>query len=257
LVERTSDEVTLGSDPLPDVVFSEVLAQAEAAVNGGDVLTHMEEPGRLYLPPGAPPERIEGMTEHLAALAVPIEFRPAEADATLDGLARALSHLPVAPPIPTSGGAVVVVVGARREVRVAARQLLGHLALEPSDLIEADPTDLCRQRVVRRRASNKVTLLSVEASLRAHLLPQVATWIEKVKPDYVLGAVPATAKRADIVHWASQLGPLDALALSRLADTASPGELMGTLPIYLLDGREASTLTWVLRLLSPDLGSGR
>jgi len=68
-------------------------------------------------------------------------------------------------------------------------------------------------------------------------------------PDYVLGAVPATAKRADVEHWRAQVGHLQALALSRLGNTASPGELMGLLPISTLDGEEASTLRWVLTLL--------
>jgi hypothetical protein len=49
------------------------------------------------------------------------------------------------------------------------------------------------------------------------------------------------------------VGHLHALALSRLGDTASPGELMGLLPITSLDGEEASTLRWVLTLLRASL----
>jgi hypothetical protein len=64
-----------------------------------------------------------------------------------------------------------------------------------------------------------------------------------------VGAVPATAKRSDVELWRVQLGHLDTLALSRLADTATPGELMGLLPIGYLDGEEASTLRWVSILL--------
>ena len=36
LVEGTSDELTLGSAPVPAAVFSEVLAEAQAAVSGAD-----------------------------------------------------------------------------------------------------------------------------------------------------------------------------------------------------------------------------
>ena len=96
-------------------------------------------------------------------------------------------------------------------------------------------------------------MVVVEASLRSRDLAVAASWIEQVKPDYVLGAVAATAKRADVEHWRAQVGRLDALALSRLGHTASPGELMGLLPIAFLDGEEASTLRWVLTLLRTTL----
>jgi hypothetical protein len=184
---------------------------------------------------------------------VPAAYRPHPSEATLDGLARALATLPVAPAVPTEGGAVIVVVGAGREARAAARALLERLGLESSALLTVEPTDLARQRVVRRRSSNKVTVLAVEASLRARRLTAVASWIDQVQPDYVLGAVPATAKRADVEHWRAQVGHLHALALSRLGNTASPGELMGLLPITTLDGAEASTLRWVLTLLGANV----
>jgi len=267
LVEGTSDEVTLGSDPLPDAVFSEVLAEAQAAVSGGDVLTQPQpQPQPQRNPePLAPPvpssgveqERIEGLVESLAALGVPIEYRPHDAEATLDGLARALDNLPVAPPIPNIGGSVIAVVGARRDAHAAAHQLSACLGLEPSDLIAADPTDSYRLRMACRRVSNEVTLVWVEASLRTRRLPDVSGWLQKVRPDYVLGVVPATAKRSDVAHWGGQLGRIDALAVVRLADTTTPGELMGGFPISLIDGMEASTLRWVWRLLGATLQSGQ
>jgi hypothetical protein len=102
-----------------------------------------------------------------------------------------------------------------------------------------------------------VTVLVVEATLRSRRLSTVASWLEQVKPDYVLGAVPATAKRADVERWAAQVGHLQALALSRLAHTASPGELMGLLPITSLDGEEASPLRWVLTLLRATVEQAR
>ena len=256
LVERTSDEVTLGSDPVPDAAFSEVLAEAEAAVSGGGgVLTQPQpqpqpQPFALAVPSSSvEPARIEGLIENLTALGVPIEYRPHDAEATLDGLVRALSILPEAPPIPKVGGSVIAVVGARRDAYAAAHQLLARLGLETSDLIAADPTDSYRMRVACRRVSNEVTLVCVEASLRARCLPGVAGWLQKVNPDYVLGVVPSTAKRSDVAHWGGQLGRIDALAVARLADTTTPGELMGGFPISLIDGMEASTLRWVWRLL--------
>jgi hypothetical protein len=254
LVEGTNDELTIGSAPVPAAVFSEVLAEAQAAVSGADVGAHPQwSPPRNALTALTGPERIEGLNDSLASIGVPRSYRPKETEATLDGLARVLATLPVAPTAPTCGGSVIVVVGAAREAQAAARDLQAQLGLAPSDLLTVDRTDAGRQKVARRRASNRVTVLVVEASLRSRDLAVAASWIEQVTPDYVLGAVAATAKRADVDHWRARVGRLDALALSRLGHTASPGELMGLLPIAFLDGEEASTLRWVLTLLRTTL----
>jgi hypothetical protein len=114
-----------------------------------------------------------------------------------------------------------------------------------------DPTDGDRQRVARRRSAKKVTVVLVEASLRSRSIDAVAAWVDRVKPDHVLGAVSATAKRSDVASWRTQLGRVDALALFGLAATVTPGELMGELPIAFIDGAEASVLRWMLVLLSP------
>jgi hypothetical protein len=264
LVEDTSDELTLDSAPVPAAVFSEVLAEAQAAVNGTDRAGHAPWPPPLNaLPVVADPapveeaEHVDGLHDRLASIGVPAAYRPKGPEATLDGLARALTRLPDPPPVPTDGGSVIVVVGPAREAQAAARALVARTGLAASDVLSVERTDTGRQRVARRRSSNKVTVVVIEASLRARHLAAVASWIEQVKPDHVVGAVPATAKRADVEHWRAQVGPLHALALSRLADTASPGELMGLLPIALLDGEEASTLRWVFTLLGATLEQAR
>jgi hypothetical protein len=263
LVEDTSDEVTLGCAQVPAAAFSEVLAEAQAAVSGTDLATHPQRPAPLEVLPALPvlvapepsqsSEPIDGLCDSLARIGVPVPYRPTGSGATLDGLARTLASLPAAPAVPTLGGSVIVVVGAARDAQAAGRALLASLGLAASDLLTVDRNDAARQRVARRRSSNRVSVLVVEGSLRARHLAAVAPWIEQVKPDYVMGAVPATAKRADVEQWRAQVGPLDALALSRLGDTASPGELMGLLPIALLDGEEASPLRWVLTLLRATL----
>jgi hypothetical protein len=259
LVEDTSDELTLGSAPVPAAVFSEVLAEAQAAVNGADLLEHRAWPAPAVkaTPVHAPPAWVEGLDDSLVRIGVPVEYRPPASEATLDGLARALATLPVAPAVPSDGGSVIVVVGAGRDAQVAAGAVVERLGLESSVLLPVECTDVGRQRVARRRSSNKVTVLVVEATLRSRRLATVASWLEQVKPDFVLGAVPATAKRADVAHWGAQVGPLQALALSRLAHTASPGELMGLLPITSLDGEEASTLRWVHTLLGATMARAR
>jgi hypothetical protein len=267
LVEDTSDEVTLGCAQVPAAAFSEVLAEAQAAVNGTDLTMHPQRPAPLEALPALPArvvpepnealEPIDGLNDSLARIGVPVPYRPAESGATLDGLARALASLPAAPAVPAVGGSVIAVVGAARDAQSAGRAILGALGLAAADLLTVDRSDAARQRVARRRSSNRVSVLVVEGSLRSRQLAAVAPWVEQVKPDYVIGAVPATAKRADVQQWRAQVGPLDALALSRLGDTASPGELMGLLPIALLDGEEASPLRWVLTLLRATLECAR
>jgi hypothetical protein len=235
-----------------------VLAEAQAAVNGTDLVTRPPRAVALEaLPVHTDPEPIDGLHDDLVRIGVPASYRPKRSEATLDGLARALATLPPAPPVPGLGGSVIVVVGAARDAQAAGRALVSRLGLASSDLLTVDRTDAGRQRVARRRTSNRVTVLVVEASLRARQLGVVGGWIEEVRPDHVMGAVPATAKRADVEQWRAQVGPLDALALSRVGDTASPGELMGLLPIALLDGEEASPLRWVLTLLRATLAGGR
>jgi hypothetical protein len=253
LVERTSDELTLGSDPVAAAVFSEVLAEAQAAVYGTDL--RVRAPGVEADDPVSTsgPEHIEGLLDGLARMGVPKAYRPRHEEATLDGLTRALAGLPEPPPLPTLGGSVIVVVGARRDAHRAAERVMASLALGPADLMVVDRTDAGRQRVTRRRTANKVTVLVVETSLKARGLPAVAEWVEKIDPDHVLGAVPATAKRSDVEHWCAHFGRMDGLALSGLADTATPAELMGRFPIALLDGREASPFRWTMTLLAAKL----
>jgi hypothetical protein len=261
LVEWTEDEVVLGSDPVSGDPFSEVLAEAQAAVNASRKL---EQPGdsrpiafpftQPHEPIASPrltgPEMIAGLRSGLIGMGVPVQYLPEEAACTFDGLARKLAELP-ARPAPRQAGSVIVVVGARRDVHPTAASLQRSLGLKAADVIVVDPTDGDRRRVARRRSAKKLSVVLVEASLRSRAVDAVASWIDRLQPDYVLGAVSATAKRSDVGSWRTQLGRVDALALFGLADTATPGELMGELPIALIDGVEASILHWMLVLLTP------
>jgi hypothetical protein len=267
LVEATRDELTLGSANVLETAFIDVLAQAQAALNL-EQPTKVRQPEQPYLgatppiarpavfaavpvptrepPPG--PERIAGLRAFVADFGVPSDYWPDESDATLDGLVRSFAKLPVARPLPTNAGSVVVVVGTRRDAHAAALRLVELMELETTDLIEAECTSASRQRVTRRRAGH-ATVVTIEAPLRSRELAQVATWIETLKPDYVVGTVSATAKRADVESWRHQLAHFDALALSRVGETTSPGELLGDLPILLVDGLVASALQWVALIL--------
>lgn len=253
LVEATTDEVRLGSDLALDSDFSKVLAEAEAVLVDA-VATERIPPSMPRVQPGdVPVEEVEGLTASLTALGVPSDYLPETQ--TLDALVRSLAKLPTAASM--AADSLIVVVGSRREALTAAGQVVANLGLTASDLIVGERTASLRARILRRRSGKKMTVFVVEASLRSRDLDQVATWIDQLKPDYVLGAVPATAKRVDFERWHGQLGRIDALALSRLTSTTSVAELMGTLPIALLDGVPASTLRWVALLLNSKLEGER
>jgi hypothetical protein len=246
-IER-ADEVTSIEDAPLDLVDAFTFIEDEP-LNHVDEVTFLDEP----VPSDASPlvflERGESLRESLVDIGVPPEYLPLETEDSLDALYRSLRRLPEAPPIPTKAGSVIVIVGARRDASATGLQVLAKLGLDSSDLIVFDWTSAGRQRVARRRSSKKFTVLVIEASLASRGLGEVATWIERLRPDYVLGAVSATAKRADIGIWRAQVGSMDALALRGLANTATPGELMGEWPVTLLDGAPASALRWVRVML--------
>ena len=262
LVEGTKDKVVLGLDLIPENVFSSVLSEAEATLNGqstpkaeGSVQTRRQE----YLEQSvvAEPERIEGLIESLIGIGVPSQYHPCESDATLDGLLRSLRKLPEARPIPISGGSVIVVVGECHEATAAARQVVATLGLVSSEPFAVEPSDSARLQILLRQCAKKVTVIVVDAPLRSRCLNEVASGVEKLKPDYVLGSVSATNKRSDVDRWQRQLGCIDALAVSSLSDTAAPGELLGVHPIVYIDGLPASALRWVLALVGSIMESGR
>jgi hypothetical protein len=249
LVEETTDEVVLGSR-MSEVAFSDVLAEAEAAVSSADEVTVAEPvPPPTPAPTTADPTPVDGLGAVLVELGVPEAYGPDPGESNLDDLVRSLGRLPAAPPLPTRPGAVIVVVGSLRDARALGERVQAALGLPPTDLLVAERTDAVRQRILRRRTRKNTTVVVVEASLASRSMARVAPWVTKLRPDHVLGVVPATAKRADVLHWGGQLGPVDALALSGMAETATPGELMGALPISHLDGSEASALRWAWVLL--------
>jgi hypothetical protein len=268
LVESTRDELTVEGVLMSEAAFIDVLAQAEAALidlddiseravdvvsarsldaiaersldgTRGDLVEQGEQGSRLA----------EQLRHALDTLGVPVHFQPDEAALTFDSVMQSLGKLPVPAAVPTSEGSLIVVVGAWRDAHLVARRLIADLQLTDTDLIAFDDTATCRQRVSRRRSSKKVSVLVLEASPCLRELSEIATRLEKLRPDYVLGAVPATLKRADVDHWRTQLGRMDSLALSRWGNTAAPAELMGALPILFVDGRRASTIRWMLLIL--------
>ena len=247
LVESMQDELTLGSERTVDDVFSDVLAQAQAALVTGAADVPVAPPVSVDV---ADASRIENLGAVLSTLGFVHDFWPSETAWTLDGLAGSLSTIASAEPIPLDAGSLTLVVGPRRDAQVFARRLVGQAGLLLADIVEVEQSRVGRQRLARRRLTSRATLVVVDAPLRSRDLAEVADWIASVKPDYVLGVVSAATKRTDVEHWRSQLGQVDSLALSHVRDTSSPGELVGVVPISYLDGERASTLRWVALVLA-------
>lgn len=274
LVESTRDEVSLASTNVLENAFIDVLAQAQAALNPEPSTSEgPREPAQPYLDATPPvvrpavfavvppsrvepgPERIAGLRAFVADYGVPSDFWPEESEETLDGLVRSFSRLPPVPALPTGEGSLVVVVGTRRDVQAAGLRLIELMDLDASDLIDAQCTSASRQRVTRRRGSRS-SVVMIEAPLRSRELAEVAAWIDGLKPDLVVATVSATAKRADVHSWRRQLACIDVLALYRVAETTSPGELLGDLPILLFDGHQTSVLRWVVLILEAMMEQG-
>jgi hypothetical protein len=265
LIESTHDELTLGTVPGLESAFHDVLAQAQAALDSerrqlsdpphfaSPASSPEEEPAAALTPAPAPAPAVAtaplgDLATLVADLGIPRDYWPEGHEYSLDGLLASLSKLPVAPRVPRELGSVVVVLGAKRDAQTVALRLVELLDLDAGDVIEAECTSASRQRINRRRAT-RVTIVTVESSLRSRTLAQATTWIEQIEPDYVVGAVSATNKTADVLTWRRQLPRMDALALSRVGETSTPGELLGDLPVLLVDGAPASALHWVALVL--------
>ena len=194
------------------------------------------------------PDQSPGMRALAADFGLPSDYWPDGADATLNDLMAMLDRLPAPRPVPCDEGAVIVVVGAQSEVMVTAQRLVQILGLTESDLIEGECTAESRQRILRSRPIH-VTVVTIEWPKIHGDRASVAAWIDLLDPDYVIAAVSATSKRADVRDWCHQLSNVNALSLTRTSETTSPGELLGDFPILLVDGHLASTLRWVSMLL--------
>jgi len=258
LVEATSDEVTIGRSNIFESAFIDVLTQAQEALNGRKA--NIEEPSeevRAVSPHpafGEPlerrhtPEHVQGLRALAADFGLPSDYWPDNADATLNDLMAVLDRLPAPRPVPCDEGTLIVVVGATGDAISTARRLVQILGLAESDLIEGECSVASQQRILRIRRTH-VSVVTIEWPTRHVERASVAAWIDLLDPDYVIAAVSATSKRADVRDWCHQLTHVNALSLTRTSETTSPGELLGDFPILLVDGHLASTLRWVSMLL--------
>ncbi len=216
----------------------------------------------------------------LAAAGVPDSLLPAPdvlgcldtLAATEDGtaylqlaLARSLTSLPAAPPVPAGSGRLVVVAGDLERAWAVARQLADEAGADPAEVRVAAPSRP-RRRVERRllvtgpcdaeelvserRRSRTVTVVAMDAPVSARPDTWCHDLLDVLVPTAVWGVVPATHKSADVAAWADALGGLDALAVVDAASSTSPGSLLELgIPVASLDGRAANPALWAAVLV--------
>ncbi|MGA7835161.1 MAG: hypothetical protein WCA31_08125 [Acidimicrobiales bacterium] len=262
LVARTTDEVSCASydETASERAFRDVLAQAEAAlsdaacddawpVEGASEVTDAPD---LSVGADRDNDELEAFRGSLGALGLAASFRPLEGERVFEGLVTALGKLPVAPMLPKVSGSIIAVVGTRREARAVAEEIATHFDLEERDVFALFDDPDVRRQLVRRRNSTRISVVVLESTPRARMLDESIEQLAWLRPDYVLGAVPATLKCADVERWRHELG-IEALALRRWDHTETPAEWLAAFPILSVDGVVMSRLHWVSLLLATHL----
>ena len=140
-------------------------------------------------------------------------------------------------------------VGSRREAGTVAQEIAERLNLSENDVVALTDDAAVRRRIARRKKSTRVSVVILVASPNGRGLAAASESIARIAPDYVVGAVPATAKSSDVDRWCRELG-VTALALRHWDLTETPADLISALPVLSVDGAEMSTLRWVSLLLS-------
>jgi hypothetical protein len=253
LIDATSDEVSFGTDEVAaeDRAFRDVLAQAEAALNGAvfDDAAWPQDEIVLTSTPASSRDDLEAFRASLESLGLPIAYRPFDHEGVLDGLMRSLALLVPPPDFPSTPGSVIAVVGSRRDSLAVAHEVAASLGLDETDVIVSSDDPTVRRRITRRKRSTRVSVIVIEAAVRGRTFDVARDVLEWLAPDRVLGVASATLKCADVDRWQRELG-VDALALRRWDETETPAELLAALPVYSVDGVVMSTMRWVSLLMS-------
>ncbi len=260
LIATTTDEMSYSSnDPaVEDRAFRDVLAQAEAALNDvvfDDDEWQSKEPASAGTVPKALvasdslASELEAFRASLASFGLPAALCPGDHESVFDGLVRSLATLPAPPALPSLPGSIIAVVGSRRDACVVARDLATTFDLGESDVIVSSDDPTVRRRLARRKHSSRLSVVVLEVPVRGRSFDEAREVLDWLRPDYVLGAVAATLKCADVDRWRCELG-VEALALRRWDETQTPVELATALPVYSVDGVVMSTLRWLGLLLT-------
>ena len=166
-----------------------------------------------------------------------------------------MATLPGPSALPTGAGTVVAVVGCGVDQDRTVDLVLAELSLGTRDVLQLGRgAGSLERQIARRRAGGRRTVLAVHAEPGRLLAQDTRSCLEHAAPDYVLAAVDAGFKRADVEHLLGELPTVDALALWGLAGTRTPAELLGVAPMLFVDGEPGSPLSWTLYLAGRAVG---
>jgi hypothetical protein len=264
-LERTADGLAPATTHGVGAPKSKPKAKARPKRPAVPSVARIESPQRGRVP------RLPDLKPGLRGLGVPNAYLPPGRRASLDLLADAMATLPVPGPLPTTKDAVVAVVGADDTLARTVDLVMTELSLARGDVLmplsqgtaaaRAENGSLCEsgsprldRQIARRRAKGRRSVLAVSAAPGRPLTSATRGCLEQAAPDYVLAAVGAGCKRADVEHGIGELPRVDSLALWDLAGTRTPAEMLGVLPVAFVDGDVGSPLGWTLLLAGRAVG---
>ena len=159
--------------------------------------------------------------------------------------------------MPSTGGSVIAVVGARAQALATARTLATQIGVSHKQVEVATQRKLSRQanlisspeeaaeqrRGWRWREQPAVVVIETEPQ------PDGDDWAASVlralEPTVCWGVAEAFRKPEDLAAWSTALGGLDVLAVVELGSTTTPAAVLGAgLPIGLVDSEAATPELW-------------
>ena len=191
-----------------------------------------------------------------ASLASIVAAAPGDPAMTLLHL---MDRVPRPEGLPTHQGSVIAVLGERKAAQQIAERFADQLGADAGDVLIAarggrgrvdddrriDSAEVALERRRSWRRRRRPTIVAIDANVSRRSAGWACALLEALEPTQVWGVVEATRKPEDIREWAIHLGGLDALAVHRIHDTASPGSVLGVgIPVGLIDGEDATALRW-------------
>lgn len=270
-------EATVSEEPFRS--YAETAPPAARPVAG---VTHMAEVAEAATPARPAP----GGRRSRRAPAVPADLDLAELErlglpaAVLHAAPRGLDRLstllelahgfPRPHALPRVGDTVIALVGDRRGMERAVAWVHEQLDLAPDRLMLASrgegqvfpasrrmgtPQEAAAHRRALRRTSAP-TLVVVDEPVNVRCGGWARQVLDSLEPSAVWAVVDAQRKPEDVLAWAERIGGVDAVAVDRTEDTASPASILATgLPVALVDGHAATAARWAAVLDERLLGA--
>jgi hypothetical protein len=172
--------------------------------------------------------------------------------------------------LPRVGDTVIALVGDRRGMERAVAWVHEQLGLAPERLMLASrgegqvfpasrrmatPQEAAAHRRAMRRTTVP-TLVVVDEPVNVRCGGWARQVLDSLEPSAVWAVVDAQRKPEDVLAWAERVGGVDAVAVDRTEDTASPASILATgLPVALVDGHAATAARWAAVLDERLLGA--